>query len=297
MRRLRLRLGIAGLMALIGCGPSIVPEHATDTTGDPAMTITASGTTSTPPSTTGGPPPPGSTSTDPDGGSEDPSTSDGSTFISRSDVPPSYQCDFFEQDCPPGEKCVPIDDDGSGGPPWNALRCRSVVPDPVGPSEHCTTMEGLRGPVDDCDDGSRCIDGVCRAFCLGSERSPVCEEPGVACLIFNDPWGFCFSPCDPLAQDDCPEGDACYPDAGNLSCVPNGSNGMGPPGTPCELSPECNPGSWCADDSDVPGCPSSGCCSSLCALDDPMPPCLPGQSCVPWDPGDPTSNIGICVVV
>ena len=41
----------------------------------------------------------------------------------------SFECDLFEQDCPPGEKCMPWANDGGGA--WNATRCSPVADNPA----------------------------------------------------------------------------------------------------------------------------------------------------------------------
>lgn len=280
--------GVLGLVLAVGCGPRVVLEDGgtTDEAGStgeppppppPPNPSTTSTTTSPPPPTTSPPPDPDSTS--------DEGTDEGNVFIMDPDGgPPGDECDFYEQDCPPGFRCTPYSYEGGTG--WNALGCKPLDPTPVGEGEPCTTVGHPWSGEDDCDATSMCfgaddetLEGTCFGFCLGEESNPVCAQPGHVCTAGGDGIGLCFPSCDPLMQD-CPDGQGCYPFADMFICAPVAMEL--PAGQPCEFVNVCEPGTFCANDRDVPDCMGLGCCSPYCQVGDPMPPCLPGQECVPW---------------
>src|SRR5262245_34417661 len=99
---------------LAGCGPLVFPEDSTETDGSEGDDTT---TAPPPPRTTTTPPPPGTTTIPPPGTTVGPMTGDESTsdepmtsvvFLDGNDASgPFDECDIFEQDCPPGEKCMP----------------------------------------------------------------------------------------------------------------------------------------------------------------------------------------------
>ena len=95
----------------------------------------------------------------------------------------------------------------------------------------------------------------------------------------------CFTTCNPLAPA-CSGDWGCYPLDERPVCLPDASEGMGGLGAPCGQPNECALGHACAPPSEVPDClDDQGCCTPLCDLGDPMPPCGPGQQCVPfYDP-------------
>jgi len=306
--------GLAWTMVgwLAGCGPLIILEGSTETDAEdggttdppppgtttaPPSTTTSPGTTTTPPNTTT-PPPSDSTSGGP--------TMTSAVFLDGLDFWEPFECDFFQQDCPFGEKCMPWANDG--GSQWNALRCSPIVDDPDGVGEACTAEgSGLSG-IDSCELGSMCwdvdpvtLEGECVAFCVGSEAAPTCEDPDSSCAISGDSvLALCFPNCNPLAQD-CDAGDACYPINDGFQCAPDASGEVGAPGDECEFINVCDPGSACLPIEHVPGCAGlAGCCSSFCDLTMEPAPCLPGQECLPWyEEGQAPpkyENVGICGV-
>ncbi len=276
----------------LGCGPMIVLEGETDdadeSSGDGPSTATTPVTTSPPP------PPPGT-----DTGSLPPpiddtttglgtDTLDGMSFIPSDDgPPPDLECDLWEQDCPEGEKCMLWANDG--GNSWNATRCSPIAENPGGPGEPCTIEGSPYSGIDTCELGAMCwdvdletLEGRCVAMCIGDRESPTCEDPNSSCIITSGPPALCLPNCDPVAQD-CAEGEACYPFSDVFHCIPDASGEMGAPGDPCEYINACDPGTFCAQADIVPDCMGAlGCCSPFCAVDDPMPPCLPGQICAPY---------------
>jgi hypothetical protein len=221
----------------------------------------------------------------------------------------TFECDVIAQDCPLGEKCMPWANDG--GNAWNATRCSPVAENPGQPGDECTVDgTGVSG-VDDCDLGSMCwnVDpetniGTCVSMCSGDEASPVCEDPGTACVNVNDgAIVLCLPSCDPLLQD-CPEGQACYGIDDAFSCVPDASGELGLYGDACEFINVCDPGLFCASAEAVPSCTGSlGCCSEFCDLGNEAgnaqcSGAAGGQECVAWseDPLPGFEAVGACVI-
>ncbi len=214
---------------------------------------------------------------------------------------PAIECSMFDEDCPPGEKCMPWANDG--GNDWNASRCVPIARDAAGVGEPCTVeRHGVSG-IDDCELHAMCwnVDpdtglGTCFAFCVGSPNNPTCLESTSRC-VFNSS-GFpmlCLPMCDPLVQD-CPGGHVCVGVGDDFLCVVDASGDMGAAGDPCEYLDVCDPGLTCTGSSD---CPHLGCCSAFCPVPD-ATPCLPGQACVPWfDEGEAPpgyEDVGVCMV-
>ena len=295
----------------LGCGPMIVLEGETDdadeSSGGGPSTVTTPMTTSPPPppptaTDTGSLPPIDDTTT-----GLDTETLDGMSFITAGDdgPPPDLECDLWAQDCPEGEKCMPWANDG--GNSWNATRCSPIAEEAGGPGDPCTVEgNGLSG-IDTCELGTMCWDvdpatneGHCVSLCVGSPEAPMCDDPSTSCVITSSPPALCIPNCDPIAQD-CAEGEACYFVGSVFSCVPDASGEMGAPGDACEYINACDPGNFCAQAEVVPDCMgAAGCCSPFCAVDDPMPPCLPGQICTPFfQEGDAPEGyelVGGCVL-
>lgn len=223
-------------------------------------------------------------------------------------------CDIFEQDCPPGEKCMPWAYDGGGA--WDATKCFPVVDDPVPDGEPCHAVASPTSGLDDCEVGSMCwdvdpetLEGVCTPMCVGDESNPYCEDPHRYCAIGGDGWiVLCLPLCSPVEQD-CPEGQACYPIQDEWTCAPDASGDAGGYGDPCEFINVCNPGLICLDASTVPpgeACEgAAGCCTEVCDLDDPLGDlqcagAADGQTCQPWYSGGTAppglENVGACAL-
>lgn len=286
-----------GLGLGLGCGPTIV-------FGDTEGQSTEEGTAGPGPGpgsnavTTAVPPPPSQTTTPvpppPDSGTtEEPIDETGNPFlIDPDDGGTIFECSLWLQDCPQGQKCTAWANDG--GNSWNAWRCVPIAEDPGAPGDPCIIEGSAVSGLDDCELGSMCFyvdartdEGTCIAFCTGSEDNPTCEVPGTTCFLpGNGVLPLCIPDCDPLLQD-CGPGQACYGLNDSFSCVVDASGDMGAAGDPCEYLNACDPGTECVMPEEVPGCMGAlGCCSAYCSLADPMPPCLPGQSCVPYfEPG------------
>jgi hypothetical protein len=213
----------------------------------------------------------------------------------------AYSCDPWAQDCPAGDKCMPWAQHADAS--WNATRCTPVAANPREPGDSCVAEGGGVSGVDDCALGAMCWDvdddgeGTCVALCSGSPDAPVCEADGHGCSISNG--GvliLCMPYCDPLMQD-CPEGDACYPETRGFFCSPDASEELGAFGDPCAYLNVCDPGLWCAPRSDVPGCENDdGCCSAICDVADPQCPGA-GQSCEAYPAaGSAPPGHGLCVI-
>jgi hypothetical protein len=179
-----------------------------------------------------------------------------------------------------------------------------VVEDPNEVGEPCTVADSGVSGIDDCVLGAMCwnVDaetmiGECVGFCTGSEANPTCTDPCTSCSINGD--GvllLCLPGCDPLAQD-CSETQACYPINDGFACAPDAGEEEGEIGSPCEYLNVCDPGSWCADSQDVPGCAGAyGCCTPFCNVDatDECDALLPGTTCTPWfeDGQEPEACLG-----
>jgi hypothetical protein len=313
-----MRLSAILILMATGCGPSVSLE---DSDGG-GMADTGSSTDAPPPSTSTSASTSTGTSTsttttsaatsatigdDTTGGSE--STDEGAIFLIEPDWGTSCLCcDVFAQDCPEGEKCVPWANDGSEQ--WNGTRCTPIVDDAGGLGDPCTVTDSAASGIDDCGLELVCwnvdpdtLQGTCVAMCTGDEVNPECRE-GTECLIIND--GvliLCLPPCDPLALDACPEGNACVPSQAGFVCAPSaGPVGSGVPCEPAWLPGECGPGSVCAYLGSVPPCDGDlpGCCTSICDLSQPDPCGELGLVCTSWWGDAPVppgfENVGFCAL-
>lgn len=215
------------------------------------------------------------------------------------------QCSVWEQDCPRGEKCMPWANDGGS---WNATKCSPLDPNPGQDGDKCTVTDSAVSGIDSCDLGLLCWfvdnetgEGTCIPMCE-NESSPTCPA-GKTCDISNE--GvliLCLEACDPVVVD-CPEGQICFPAATEgFICDFDASGDAGAYGDPCEFINVCDPGLFCADPTDVPGCNAGGCCSEFCDINLPNT-CSGmggGQECIPWyedgeaPPG--LGHVGACAI-
>jgi hypothetical protein len=281
----------------LGCGPMLQEQEEDETSGGVRFTTLVQDEDAEPPP-------------EPTTGATEPETS---AFIVMPDVTATdIACNVWTgEPCGPGEKCMPWDSTGAGG--WNASRCTPIAPDPAGPGEPCTVEGLVSSGIDDCEARSMCwgVDpetskGVCTPFCMGTESAPTCTDPCHKCsLTASGVLILCLPRCDPLAQD-CRQGLGCYPHGIEFGCFPYaGGDDAGQPGDPCMHLNVCEPGSFCASASAVPGCTGSrGCCAPICDLEDVIPcPSSPGTVCVPWfDEGQaspvcgPHDRVGLCLL-
>jgi hypothetical protein len=295
------------LLAAASCMPTPPPE-----TGGSASESSGDATTGDPATTLPIPPDPSITSTtsvsDTSSSTGDPDST-GVEFIAPPDVThPGFACDIEAQDCPPGQKCMPYDSDGSGW--WDATACFYVHRDPVGLGEPCE-WEGMPwSGQDDCGFAQVCWSfepgdgGVCKGLCLFEDPkepwNPSCEDPNAIPFYgCQECFCTCETQCDPLIQG-CAPGQACTSTGDIFTCVPDASGDLGAYGDECEFINVCDPGLACVPPELVPGCSGVGCCSPFCDVTEPntCPGAAEGQECVPWyEPGDAPAgleNVGVC---
>jgi hypothetical protein len=183
--------------------------------------------------------------------------------------PQGAECDAWNDDCPPGQKChQPLGGDA---------RCVAVSATPVPLYEECQTSED---GTDDCDRDAYCSAGVCVGNCQCSPDFIHCNDPNAVCFGETGGPDGCYPLCDPLQFNaDCPAGYYCHGGRYGFSCGPGGARpGSAEVGSLC-YTDECAPGLVCLDtnkfgESDlhapdrVPDCEpdASGCCVELCAM-------------------------------
>ena len=297
MTRLHLRpttraasLTVASALALMslacsGDGPGSADGMTTTSNGGTADTSSseASGTSgSSEDSSTGDP-------TD-----TDPGTDTGPGFIPGTDTGIfDPDCDVAAQDCPDGEKCVPVL--GSG----DLTQCVPVTGDgTIG--EACTIADG----ADDCDGEHLCLDGMdgdgegfCAPLCLDTGAGPSCPD-GTTCTMA----GFCIGDrCNPLEPDPCANDWPCVGRVGDggarCSYGEGASYGDVAIGEACTQNTDCAEGSACTDGLAVPDCASEFCCTTWCDPTD-MDSCTGqvGTLCIAGMMMMMTADYGRCVL-
>ncbi|MBL4683057.1 MAG: hypothetical protein JKY37_00595 [Nannocystaceae bacterium] len=197
----------------------------------------------------------------------------------------TYECDLRTQECPPGHKCNIWASDGGT---WNATRCFALDNDPDEVGEQCRVEGGAASGMDSCVLGALCWDvnpstdlGVCKAYCQGTADNPICEDPETLCGGPRD-FPLCLDLCCPVAQD-CPLGQACYPESGGFSCLPDVGGESGAFGDPCRFINVCDPGLICWHPELVPDCDGGGCCTPMCELGTTECSDLDSaMDCLPW---------------
>ncbi len=238
---------------------------------------------------------------------------DSSGSESGAQVPPpaeppiANECDTFAQDCPLGEKCMPVSVEGSQT--WNATQCRPLADNPAQIGDACTVQGGAEGAAsgfDDCDVGAMCWGvqpkgggGSCVALCAGSEAEPECSSPDEACVTDGvGALAACLPTCSPIDPAACGAGRGCYFVGELFACIPTSAS-VGQAGDPCEAVNGCAPGSMCIGADAVPGCAGAvGCCSDWCDVGNGM--CPAPQQCVPMfdmDPDPVWASIGVCAAL
>ncbi|MEM7157062.1 MAG: ribulose phosphate epimerase [Myxococcota bacterium] len=251
---------------------------------------------------------PGATSSAPepaDDGGDASTSSPGNGFIDDPDGGGvGFECDPMVQDCPAGEKCMWWANDG--GSAWNSTRCSPIYADPDEVGEPCEVEGNGVSGIDSCELGAMCWnldpetnEGTCVGLCTGDESNPTCADPSMICEG-RGPY-LCLPTCCPIEQD-CPDGQACYPVSHRFSCAPDASGDMGSFGDPCEFINVCNPGLLCIGAYAVPDCEgSAGCCSAFCEVGSSSCSLLhPDLECMPWYEEDQAppglDTIGACAV-
>ena len=316
-------LAIAGLslnLALAACGPTPADDSGGGSSTAAASTSSAGGSTTTPTPTTGGATDSTtavSTSTTSELSSTGAGSTAGETFIVISDggcggVLPDGQklrcspedCDPFDQDCGPGDKCVPW---ASGGGQWDATRCVPVAGD-GGVGDPCTVEGSKQSGFDDCAFGHICwevdddLHGTCIAQCTGTQADPQCPEGSTCVIANNDALTVCLPNCDPLEQN-CPAGDVCIANLMNpgFICAVDASGREGQANDACDFVNTCDPGLACGKPAktSIACMGGDGCCTPFCSFPGGACP-NPDQQCVsffapdPPPPGD--EDIGLCQI-
>ena len=288
------------LSVLLACGPTAPPADPSTSADSTTVLLTtlADSSTSTPTTTTV------ATTTTPDSTDESTAT-EPLTFLLKFDAGDIIgQCDIWNQNCPPGQKCAPWAANGSDA--WNATKCVDITGDGA-PGDPCTAPDGPTAGPDDCALGVFCwyVDdtnhGICTAMCAGPVESPTCPPDSACSLTADGVLNFCFPSCDPLLQD-CPIDQLCITiNSGDFVCILDASGAAGQVNDPCEFINACDPGLACLN---APGATSAcdqntvGCCQPFCKFPD--APCPnPDQQCTQWfaQPIPPGSeDIGVCAI-
>jgi hypothetical protein len=216
-------------------------------------------------------------------------------------------CDPYAQDCPDGQKCMPVIMRDT----WDSTACRPLHDDPVKLGDPCTTLGGIGSGIDDCDQGSMCwaVDmmgaGTCVPLCGCGPAMPTCPSADLLCTQANGgALPLCLPSCDPVLQD-CPtRGDGCYPSQSTpgFTCAPDAASTPTSPGDTCESLNACSAGQICVGPDFVPGCESPvGCCAEICDVGDASPCASMAVDCVPWwdgaAPEGCPASVGACGTV
>lgn len=217
-----------------------------------------------------------------------PTTSLDSTFIDQQqDFFQGDDCDPFNQDCPPGEKCTWFATDGGGA--WNATKCEPIAESPAGLGALCYVVGNATTGLDDCDLGLICWEvddenfGHCAALCTGSPEMPTCAS-GSLCRVYGSGMSICFETCDPVSGSCENPGDLCLLDSGYFfTCIP-GAEDLHGIHESCMFANACEPGLVCLVSRAAAECDQAvdGCCEPFCDAE--LPNTCPGlgQECVPF---------------
>lgn len=223
------------------------------------------------------------------------------------DVPPIESCDFWNDDCPQGEKCTFYSNDG--GPGWNASMCVPLAADPALAGDACEAEGTAVSGFDNCETGSLCwvldtetLQGHCVPFCVGAPSDPTCDDPGRVCSIGGDSIPtFCLERCNPLDPDACFPGVGCYPDIYSDAICRQDASGpdAGAAFDSCSFINDCDPGLHCQPSEAVGACldgDEPSCCTPWCDLE--ASDCPDPTTCVPsYEPGAAPQgweNVGFC---
>jgi hypothetical protein len=295
------RWWVAGVFAGCVAGCSTIIEFEDDASGSTTQVHT-----------TEGPRPPGSSSSHdptPPGGSTEPATTsappDDCGFLDcQTDLPPmGMLCDLWDDTCPKGMKCNPVQSQGSTT--WDSHRCVPLAerPDEVG--ESCTVLGEPGSGIDTCGRGAMCWNlregrGRCTPHCRGSYSAPRCDDRSRACRIDGDGLvPLCYQRCDPLQPDSCdPTHERCGYDSyvDTFICHHGWGEDSTPPLSSCTYAAECTQGSECGQNSGLCDDNATNCCVPLC--DQTAPDCPVGASCAPYFVGESVprghKNVGFC---
>ena len=282
MRAMRLAWGL--LSALAGCVQYEHGSEGADAGGDPSSSSSSS-----------------SPSTPTSSGADETTGVAGTTGGGGIDG----DCEIWEQDCPEGSKCMPVDSDADGI--HDTSKCQPLVESPKQVNDDCHVEGSPASGVDDCDVRAICWGvnqankGACVGMCMGSPDHATCPD-GLQCDVSNG--GnliLCVMPCDPLAPS-CPEGKVCIPGGEEkiFLCDTDASGDKGAYGDECEYVNVCDNGLMCISGTAVPGCPGQACCSEFCDLTEESMCTGQGQVCEsvydsPEDAPPGLEDVGVCV--
>ena len=182
-------------------------------------------------------------------------------------------CSIYDDECPEGEKCMPVHEPGLGV----ENRCVPLARDPNSVGEPCEYLGPHGTGLDSCEKGAWCLENPlvlnqaeCVSFCAGSPERPTCPQNGVECQqIIGSHNDSCLADCWPTNAT-CGDSSACVEDnQGEFHCADDISGENGQFGDPCAVPADCDPGLACRLGEAVPGCISPKCCTPFCLLDDP----------------------------
>jgi hypothetical protein len=248
---------------MLGCGPASSTTSSTDASASSSTSSTSSD----------------STGTDDTQSTNTETGADPCPPSSCLDFLPSDECDPFAQDCPAGEKCVPLADGR-----WYYSKCFAVAGDAAA-GEPCNDISPPA--ADDCDAMSVCVSGFCQPLCMGDEQMPICPQ-GYGCA--SPP--ICVQLCHPFAEPCAAPELACKWTGELFGCL--GAGDPSPPGEQC--SGGCAFG-ICVSWNEWVNCGyDSGCCTEFCELSAGDGPCQvldPDRVCAPYFEG--YDDIGLCI--
>lgn len=219
-------------------------------------------------------------------------------YIMEPDVGNWPSCSTWEQDCPDGQKCTFVANDG--GSTFNDMQCVDIMGDAVH-GEPCMVPGRQLTGDDTCALGHLCwfVDheagmGTCMALCQGTPEAAFCEPYKSACEFAAEGFNLCLPTCDPVVQD-CAADRACYVIHGTTRC--SWLISQGGLGEVCEYINACAPGLQCISGELWPDCEGDKCCAPFCDVSAPECP-YAGTECVPiFDTPRPWEvNYGYCMV-
>lgn len=205
----------------------------------------------------------------------------------------SMLCDTLTQDCPDGFKCTALGDDIK----FDENVTEECVPigGDLQPGQICES-QGVATGLDDCAEGSICLNGYCRKFCSLGDNTGC--DPGMYCANGGFYLGMCTSPCNPLTPD-CAPGDKCTFSEdgiapGGFMCSIDKFGVNSGLFESCEYPYGCAPGLHCITDSNsVEECGGLDCCTNFCAVSQGPGQCIGvDQDCVVAS--DYWPDLGLC---
>ncbi|MCY1063158.1 hypothetical protein OV090_00185 [Nannocystis sp. RBIL2] len=216
---------------------------------------------------------------------------------------PAFQCDPWQQDCPPGQKCNLYSLDGD--PTLDGAKCVPLDESPAQVGELCLAEDGYGAGPDDCDAGLLCWNvipsgqGVCVQVCDGQAATPQCPESQLCTKGFGDYHYKCLHTCNPLAQD-CIEGEMCAAGDAGFVCAPDVSGEGGHIYDACTAANDCDRGLMCSPSEAAPMCqasPEGGCCLPYCELGGVCPDGLECYDFEAWNEPPELIDVGACGLV